>query len=286
MSFFRPFSRSYSSSLSVIATALLLSACAPANVKPEYDYKRDLGLLWVKNAAEYQAISAAVYRQATDDMPAFIDNSAWSAMPGHDRASDLPPAVILDVDETVLSNVDFQLSFERPFANHKLDTWSSNYKSLVINGVVEFVAKARAAGVTPFFVTNRPCQAKAGTDHPCPQKLTTIDDIRELGIPVEAEHVMLSGERPDWTKEKLSRREYVANTHRVIMLFGDDLGDFIPCVRHSPAGACTNTATMESRLQAIEEYRQYWGHGWYIFPNPMHGSWTTVLNDESEGESE
>ncbi len=197
-------------------------------------------------------------------------------MTGYGEPSALPPAVILDVDETVVSNVDFQLTFERPFANHKLDTWSSNYESLAIPGVQSFVATARSLGVTVFFVTNRPCQPKIGTDDPCPQKQTTIDDIREIGIAVNAEHVMIANERPGWDREKQVRRDHVAETHRVIMLIGDDLSDFTACVRDAPAGPCQVPATRASRSEALEKHIDYWGNGWYILPNPMHGSWTSV----------
>ena len=111
---------------------------------------------------------------------------------------------------------------------------------------------------------------------PCPQKLTTIDDIHEIGIDVGADHVMLADERPGWDREKQVRRDYVAETHRVIMLIGDDLSDFIPCVREKPTGPCTSAATRLSREEALQKHILYWGNGWYILPNPMHGSWTSV----------
>ncbi len=241
-----------------------------------YDHTRDMGLLWVKHAAEYRAIAEQVYRSAESDLPAYIADTSWSAMPGQKNAADLPPAVILDVDETVVSNVDFQLTFERPFANHKLDEWSSNYDSLAIPGVREFVNTARAQGVTVFFVTNRPCQSIEGNDDPCPQKGTTIDDIREVGIDVEPEFVMLSGERDDWDREKLTRRQLIAEDYRVIMLVGDDFGDFVPCARKKVVAPCTAPGTRDSRAEALATYDRYWGAGWYILPNPMHGSWTSV----------
>jgi len=257
-----------------------LSACAsspqPAEPPVVYDHTQDLGLLWVKHAAEYKAVAAVVYRKATEDLPELMRNKSWNALTGYGEPSALPPAVILDVDETVVSNVDFQLTFERPFANHKLDTWTSNTSATPIPGVQSFVNIARQLGVTVFFVTNRPCQPVVGTDDPCPQKQSTIDDIRELDIAVDADHVMLSGEQSGWDKEKLVRREYIAETHRVIMLIGDDLSDFIPCVREKPAGPCTTPATRESRAALLEQHKQFWGKGWYMLPNPMHGSWTSV----------
>lgn len=268
-------------SLAVITILTLASACATSPAPPPaapaaHDPQKDLGLLWVKHAAEYRAIAKQVYRSATLALPGYVDDRSWSAMPGQSGAEQLPPAVILDVDETVVSNVDFQLTFERPFENHKLDTWSAGYDSLAIPGVREFVETARAAGVTVFFVTNRPCEPVAGSDDPCPQKQTTIDDIREVGIPVDPEFVMLSGEQPGWDREKLVRRELIGKDYRVIMLIGDDLGDFIPCARKKVVDPCTGPGTRASRAAAVQAYDALWGAGWYILPNPMHGSWTTV----------
>ena len=60
------------------------------------------------------------------------------------------------------------------------------------------------------------------------------------------------------------------------MLLGDDLGDFIACTRRKPLDPCRDGATIESRRSATYEYSQYWGEGWYVLPNPMHGSWTAV----------
>lgn len=260
-------------SLCCIAAMLMLSACATTS--SEHDPHQDLGILWVKHSAEYQAVAMQVYRDAREDLPRLFDDKTWNAMTGHGAASSLPAAVILDIDETVVSNVEFQISFERPFANHKLDSWSASRDSLGVPGVQSFVAAARELGITVFFVTNRPCEAIAGNADPCPQKQTTIDDVRELGIAVEPEYVMLANERPGWDREKQVRREFVAKTHRIIMLVGDDLSDFIACVRESPHGACTEAATSESRAGALAKYADFWGNGWYILPNPMHGSWTS-----------
>lgn len=260
-------------SLTILAALLVLAACAATS--SEHDPHKDLGILWVKHSAEYKAITQQVYRDAREDLPRLLEDKQWNAMTGHGEVSSLPPAVILDVDETVVSNVNFQLTFERPFANHKLDTWSGNQNSLGVPGVEAFISAARELGVTVFFVTNRPCDLIDGNDDPCPQKKTTVDDIRELGISVEPDYVMLANERPGWDREKQVRREYVAKTHRIIALVGDDLSDFIACVRENPHGACTEAATSESRAAALEEHADFWGNGWYILPNPMHGSWTS-----------
>lgn len=263
--------------LAVIIVAALLAACAATSPEHAAGHKPadDFGLQWVKSAAEYRAITRQVYAAASRDLVRFVDDPLWSALPQQKDAAGLPPAVILDVDETVVSNVDFQLTFERPFANWKLEEWTRATPATPVEGVREFVTEARRLGVTVFFVTNRPCEPEESGDDPCPQKQTTVEDIAEVGIETDADHVLLSGER-GWTKEKLSRRLHVARTHRVIMLIGDDFGDFVACSRHKPLPPCAQAASQSSRLDALDTYDHYWGNGWYVLPNPMHGSWTTV----------
>ena len=56
----------------------------------------------------------------------------------------------------------------------------------------------------------------------------------------------------------------------------DDFGDFVPCARKKVVAPCTEPATRARRHEALDAYDAYWGNGWYILPNPMHGSWTSV----------
>ncbi|MGB5690623.1 MAG: HAD family acid phosphatase [Woeseiaceae bacterium] len=256
------------------ALVLLLAACATQAPIPAPE--DDLGLFWVKHAAEYEAVTRQVYGMATRALPGFIADKSWSALPWQTGAEDLPVAVILDVDETVINNVDFQINYERPFDNYKLDFWDRDHTAQPVPGVVEFVRSARAAGVTTFFLTNRPCEQYAGEDEACPQKQTVIKGLEELGIPTEPEFVSLAEEQQHWKREKLVRRQLIGESYRVIMVIGDDLGDFVPCVRKKVVEPCTAPGTRVSRAAALDEYAEYWGNGWYILPNPMHGSWTSV----------
>jgi 5'-nucleotidase (lipoprotein e(P4) family) len=247
-----------------------------ATVSTDEDEEPHGGVQWVLTAAEFEALCLQAYRAASDFLEASISDTDWSALPGQTDASELPPAIIFDIDETTVSNAEFQASYEPPFANSKLDDWSNVTIATALPGAVDFVRLAQAAGVELFFVTNRPCEPKAGVDHPCPQEQVTLQDLIEAGIETDADHVMLANERPEWDREKVVRRNLVAQTHRVIMLIGDDLGDFIQCARSSPRAPCTNSATIASRREATWNHRSYWGAGWFILPNPMHGSWTTV----------
>jgi 5'-nucleotidase (lipoprotein e(P4) family) len=252
-----------------------VSACS--SQPPLHDPANDLGILWVKHAAEYPAITRQVYQSATKDLPTFINDPEWSAFPNHPGMTGLPPAVILDVDETIVSNVDFQIAFERPFTNRKMYDFFQEHDAIPVAGAAEFVAAAREAGVTVFFVTNRPCAFIDDDPDPCPQKAWTVSEIRSIGIETDADHVLLADER-GWDRAKIARREHIAERYRIIMLFGDDLGDFTPCVRTTLYGPCTEPASKASRQSLVDEHQHLWGHGWYMLPGPMHGSWTSFTD--------
>ena len=253
----------------------LSAACASGCATPE-PVIIDSGVQWVRTAAEFDALSLQAYRAATDALDAKIADKTWSALPYQADAGDKPPAVIFDVDETVISNVEFQFTLEPPFEDSKLDEWTAANPAEPIAGFSAFATRARELGAELFFVTNRRCEPREGNPDPCPQKVNVVNEILEAGVPVDPASVMLSHEKPEWTKEKKIRRDLIAERYRVIMLIGDDLGDFLPCSRRRPLAPCTDGATVESRRNATLGHAQYWGNGWYILPNPMHGSWTTV----------
>jgi len=235
----------------------------------------DNDIQWVRSSAEYQALAIQAYAEASRDLDRFIANTSWSALPGQTDAGELPPAIIADVDETVVSNADFQAAFQPPFTDRKLADWNIAHEAKPVPGVVEFLQRAQSAGVEIFFVTNRPCATTAGDQKTCPLQAVTLKGLHEIGSTADTEHVMLANARPDWGNEKSTRRNQIARTHRVIMLFGDDLSDFIACSLKKRRHPCPEGATAASRQAAVLEFSHYWGEGWYILPNPMHGSWTT-----------
>lgn len=258
--------------LTLLPVVFLLAACAT----PPPTHHTDFAILWVRDAAEWEALALQAYNAATEDLPRLVADPSFSALPQQTGAADLPPAIIVDVDETLVSNVLFQLSFEPPFANWKLDEWNEANPSLPVPGAPAFINFALDEGVTVFYVTNRPCAPREGIDDPCPQEQITIDDLNESGMPADGEHVLLAGEKPAWTREKKVRRDLIAKDYRVIMLVGDDLGDFLPCVRKRVVAPCTGSATAEDRRRRVRAHGSLWGDGWYVLPNPMHGSWTSA----------
>jgi acid phosphatase len=262
--------------ISLLAAALAVLSLTGCTTVDTNETEIDLGIQWVRSAAEYEALSLQAYGAATNDLQKFIADTSWSALPGQTDAAELPLAIIADVDETLVSNVEFQVILVQPFKNSVMNTWNDENKAKPIPGATEFIRLAQDAGVEVFFVTNRPCELISGIEDPCPQKAVTLQDLIEVGIDADNDHLMLADENPGWDREKLSRREHIARTHRVIMLLGDDLGDFISCSRKKVLHPCTESATLASRQAATNEFSHYWGEGWYVLPNPMHGSWSSV----------
>jgi acid phosphatase len=150
-----------------------------------------------------------------------------------------------------------------------------------VPGAAGFIRAARAMkdpqgrSVRIFFITNRDCGRRAGDDSACPQETDTAENLRALGLesPTLAEDLMLKGERPDWPSEKISRRMEVARGHRIVLNVGDDFGDFLPDVRRQ-------SVTLRERARCA--HRDRWGTHWFLIPNPMYGSWQTVMGPDLE----
>ena len=259
-----------------------LTACTQTSLSKEQK-QRDpqLGIAWVDSAAEYDALTLQAYQNATRHLDELIADKNSTALPGQEDAADLPTAVILDVDETSLSNVDFQIHIKGNFSHEAFDHWWLNNPARRISGAPEFIQTARDKGITVFFITNRPCHERDFAPGPCPQEAITLKNLAEAGIETDAGHLMLVGEKPEWTREKRFRQELVAKDYRVIMLIGDDLGDFLPCVRAKPVSPCP-ASTADDRTAMTLQYGDYWGVRWHILPNPMHGSWSSFISGYSE----
>src|SRR6187399_2796502 len=64
-------------------------------------------VLWMQTSAEYQAITRGLYRLAAAALDRAMEDPRWTAIPeqaGRPDLAALAPAVILDLDETVLDN--------------------------------------------------------------------------------------------------------------------------------------------------------------------------------------
>ncbi len=251
----------------VILLAVLFAGCAGGPVTtitemPPEAHEQLNSVLWVRTAPEYEAICREIFAQAALSLDeALADRTRTASLEQSADYEGLPPAVILDVDETALDNSAFEarLIVEGKEYNQRMwDAWIAEEEAPAVPGAQDFIRLALERGVEVFFVTNR--------DHDTEEH--TLRNLRKrFGPAITGDRVLTRKEQADWTSDKTSRRAYVAATHRVLLLVGDDLNDFVY------PGETTPQARRDNALQ----YSKYWGTGWIIVPNPMYGSWEQAL---------
>lgn len=251
-----------------IAVLFLITGCTTAT---NHNFN---GVLWVQTAAEYQANCYQTYNAALLSLETAIADNRWTgALEQINDFSDLPPAVIFDLDETVFDNSEYQAQLALDGIGFNLsswDQWVRMHKAGSISGAVDFINFIQNQGIEVIFITNRECCERDVASSPCPQEIDTIENLNALGITgITEKNVLLKHEYMNWDAEKQNRREYIAEKYRVLMIFGDDLGDFIPGVKIK--------ITPEKRKKIVALYHAYWGTKWFIVPNPMYGSWQQIL---------
>jgi 5'-nucleotidase (lipoprotein e(P4) family) len=229
--------------------------------------------LWTQRAVEHDMIFREVYRDAHERLLAALADPAWDALPRDERAGasvdGLPPAVILDIDETALDNSPYQARLIRSGEEYSEFTWSQWCKEEVarpLPGADEFARFAADHGVRVYYLSNRAKDLD----------VATLDNLRQAGFPVADGGVflglgaLLPGCEQIGT-EKGCRRRIVGRDHRVLMQFGDQLGDFIDVLSNTPDG----------RSKAIAPYADWFGERWWMLPNPTYGSWEPAQFDNN-----
>jgi acid phosphatase len=227
---------------------------------------------WMQTSVEFRLVSGQTFRSALVQLDKAIKNPAWDALPASERenpATGLAPAIIVDVDETVLDNTPYQARLIRDnksFDDFSWNQWVQERAARPMPGALEFAKAAAARDVTIYYISNRTAD----------QSAATVDNLRKLGFPIKDDSQFLGlgtvvdGCEADGS-DKGCRRRLVGRTHRVLMQFGDQLGDFTNIVANTPQG----------REQAARPYLAWIGERWFVLPNPAYGSWEPALFDNA-----
>ncbi|HET7126233.1 MAG TPA: 5'-nucleotidase, lipoprotein e(P4) family [Lysobacter sp.] len=263
--------------LTLLACALALAACKPTApvtdaTKPVAASDNLNAVLWMQDSAEYGAVCETVYRAATAQLDAALADKTRDALVPEERgnaATGLPPAVILDVDETVLDNSPYQarlIANGKEYDDVSWDAWVAEKKAQPLPGVVAFTQAAAARGITVLYLSNRDEHLQAAT----------IANLKAVGLPVKDADVFLGlgtfvKDCEQNGSEKNCRRRLAGQKYRVLMQFGDQLGDFVQIVSNVP----------KDRGQLAGKYRDWFGQRWWMLPNPSYGSWEpAVFNND------
>ncbi len=219
--------------------------------------------LWTQGSAEFRASAIQAWHQAYPALERMLEARHLSAAAEQlGPFSELPPAIIVDVDETVLDNSSYiarLVSNAAEFDDVSWSAWCKEEAARPIPGARAFLLAAAAKGVTVFYVTNRRVDVREATRN----------NLVNKGFPMKpgVETVLTLDESVGWTSSKGTRRAFIAKNYRVVLVAGDNLGDFIDTTRGSPA----------DRFKVIRPYRQWWGERWIMLPNPMYGSWEDAV---------
>ena len=193
-------------------------------------------LRWVRQSLEYKSLCEQIYRQASKKISLINEISKEHL------------AVVVDLDETVLDNSEYQVERLKLGLNFSQDSWSNwvNRKSsTLVPGAKKFLNRVRELGIKVVFLSNR-MHANLKP---------TKENLRSLGVFSENDLFLLRRNNSD--TKKIRRAEILSGTGRiseigpmkVVAYLGDQMGDF-------PA-----------------HYPKDLGTSVFIFPNPMYGKW-------------
>lgn len=239
----------------------LFTACQTSNQTVDYSNNTLYSTLWIQTAAEYEALTYQAYNTAESLLPVALEDSSWTgSLEQEDPYFDKPPAIILDLDETAIDNSFYEARGILDQTGYDAVTWNNwvrEAEAEAIKGALELTNDANDLGIAVFYITNRDAEVQPYTEQ----------NLLELGFPVEEGSVMSNGGQPDWTSAKINRRKVVTENYRVLMLFGDDLNDFVPA----------REISIDERKALAEQYSDHWGVKWFVLPNPNYGSWERAL---------
>ncbi|CAN5551624.1 5'-nucleotidase, lipoprotein e(P4) family [soil metagenome] len=245
------------SALSLTAGAAFAADAEPSGPLPDDNLN---AVLWDQTAVEAQATMAQAFVLAHIRLDEALADKTRTAAPGEQTGDfqNKPPAIVLDVDDTLLNTSLYQTYSIKNGTPFDPKTWTQYVNSKVdfaIPGAIDFTQYAASKGAKVFYVTNRTKEEEA----------STAERMKALGFPMgdNVDTLLTAKEQEGWTSAKSTRRAYIAKDYRILLLVGDNLGDFTDAYKGSIA----------DRQKVFDDAKAHWGVDWIAIPNPTYGSW-------------
>jgi acid phosphatase len=216
--------------------------------------------LWQQTSAEYEASARQAYRLARVNLDLAMDDPEWSALPKPAASSaELPPAVLLDLDETVFDNARYEARIILEYGKYTSQTfrrWCEESAASAVPGATEFLRHAARRSVAIIYFSARSEELRA----------CTLRNLESLGLPMgdDASTLLLRA-----GGGKAEHRREIAMRYRVLLVLGDNLDDFVE----------GSQAPANERRRQAKQYADYWGSKWIILPNAMYGHWEATFFD-------
>jgi len=253
-------------SLIFIISALTISACQQISQEKPLGAEEKLSLqlgnatVWFQQSAEMEASFLQAYDKGKMLLKIKMDTLSDSK---------LKPAVVLDLDETVLDNSPYEARLFLEGENYSSESWENWCKEAqaeALPGAVDFLNFADSLGIKIFYVSNR----KIGVFEP------TLKNLQTLNLPqAEKDHLLLRTTKSD----KTERREMIKSDHQILLYIGDNLTDY-----------SQTFAERDSTLgkDLVKKHQKELLHNFIMLPNPMYGEWESAIygNDFSKTAAE
>lgn len=249
---------------------LLTTTLAGCQQTPPANDQLD-AVLWTQTSIEHELIYRQLFANATRQLDVALADPTWDALPFPPRnLTGLPPAVVVDIDETLLDNVPLNardIINNQVYSYDRWNTWVDQAKAQALPGAVAFLQAAEQKGIKVYYLTNR--------EHS--QVAATVANLRLRGFPVDSDEQVLAASTPTGHCEsagygKNCRRQWVANHARVLLMAGDSLGDFVQAEHN----------TLADQRKAVAPYVNWLGQRWFLLPNPCYGNWYSAPYGDDE----
>ena len=134
-----------------------LAACVTAPMPFEEHFDLKPGTDWVANSPEWAEDAEAVFADAV----IYIEQVATRRAPG-------TWAVVLDADETIINNVQYQIERDKlgvGFSQESWTEWTAREEATLVPGAKEFIEAVYANGGLVAIVTNRSDREQLATEN-------------------------------------------------------------------------------------------------------------------------
>jgi 5'-nucleotidase (lipoprotein e(P4) family) len=210
--------------------------------------------IYQQTAAEYRALCLQAYNIAR----LRVDE----ALKKQKRNGQKPFAIVTDIDETILDNspnAAHQSLQGKDYESSAWKEWSDMANADTVPGAFSFLKYASSKGIQVFYITNR----KAN------ERIATIENLKKYHFPNTDSMHLFTRVYPD-SSSKESRRLAGGKKYNVILLLGDNLGDF---------SAFFDTKHLAERRENVDKVSYEFGNKFIVLPNPGYGDWESSLYD-------
>jgi len=211
-------------------------------------------LLWYQTSGEL----IALYHQGYSLARLMLDKKLPEKKRGKQKK--LSPALIVDIDETILNNSPFQgmlLQRNTEYSDSLWLEWIKSAKAEALPGALEFLKYAESKGVTVFYLSNR---------YEGAQKEKTRQNLERLGFPNTRDTSFMLFRNDVSSKE--ARRTEISKNYEILLLCGDNLSDF---------SYVFDNRDKNNRIDSVDKYRHKFGETFIVLPNPMYGDWEKFI---------